>query len=86
MSHTNVYMTLTGKQNVTFDFCAAVATALGEPALKLFQLAGLMPVVPPLEDRTLRELSETMRDMTLEERDQIIDYARWLRRRNRSQT
>ena len=53
-------------------------------------MAGLlpdkMPLHPPPEEKSLREWLDIMRDMTPDERQHVIDYAKWLRRRNRNQT
>ena len=85
-SGANVSYVMTRKQRPTFDFCAAIAGPLGEAPEAMFRRAGLLPNMPPIQDATWRELSDIMRDMTPDERQHVIDYAKWLRRRNRNQT
>jgi len=83
ISHTNVYKTLTGKQNVTFDFCAAIARPLGETPEKLFRLAGLVAEVPAMEEKSVRELYEVIRALSRENREQITRIAALLLREQR---
>lgn len=58
--------------------------------MTLVRMAGLLPdsvpAYPPLEDKGLRDMLDLMRSLTPDERLQVIDYAKWLRRRNRNQT
>ena len=81
---------LNGERAPTVDVVGAIATALKEPPLTLIKMAGLLPdgvpPYPPLQDASIREISDLLRDMTPDERVQVIDYAKWLRRRNRNQT
>jgi len=85
VSRPTVSNVLMCKQTPSFEFCASVATALGEPPERLLRLAGLLPGPPmPPEDGSLRELIEIARGLSPEERQELREYALWRYRRRRA--
>ena len=77
---------MNGERAPTIEVVGAIAQAFGEAPEAMFRRAGLLPNMPPIQDATWRELSDIMRDMTPDDRQHVIDYAKWFRRRNRNQT
>lgn len=71
MATSTISMILGGQKKPGWDFCAAVAQALGEPPDKLFRMAGLLPSIPAsnaLEAELLhhfRQLDEEQRRTAL---------------------
>lgn len=59
------------KTRPTWDFCAAIARAFGEPPEKVFRIAGLLPAQPPAVEEEkeaiaiLRSLSPELRTVTM---------------------
>jgi transcriptional regulator with XRE-family HTH domain len=76
---------LTGSRNVGVDMANAIALGLGLPPDLVFRRAGLLPPQPgPERDPTLQELIEIMRNLSPDERREVVDYAlfRYRRRPN----
>jgi len=73
---------LSDKRAATWDFCAKVARALGEPPQVLFRLAGLL-TSPALDDATAQQILDTLQEMSPEERDEVLEYAKLRYRRTR---
>ena len=69
---------LSGSRNPGPDLCRAIARALNEPAEKVFRLAGLLPPLPASDDSTLQELLELARNLPPDQRQQALDYIRFL--------
>lgn len=69
---------LNGTRNPGPDLCLAVAKALGEPPEKIFRLAGLLPILPAgEEDQTLKEILDIAKNMSPENRQDLLSYARY---------
>lgn len=68
---------LTGDRNAGPDLCRAIAKALGEPPEKVFRIAGLLPALATTEDTALQELMELARNMSPEDRTELLNYARY---------
>jgi transcriptional regulator with XRE-family HTH domain len=78
ISQTAVSTVIAGQRKAGWDFCAAIAKALNESPLKVFQLAGLLPPTPLSEESPiLRELWNLVQDMPEAEREEILKYARF---------
>ncbi len=78
LSQTAISTVLSGQRQPGWEFCAAIARALGEAPEKVFRRAGLLPALPaPEDDATLRELVEYTRQLSREERTQVLQYAQW---------
>lgn len=73
-----VSQTLAGDRSPSNNFCLKVAQALGEAPEKLFRLAGILP--PSEDDPTITELNDMIRNMTPEQRKDMLKYARYLYR------
>jgi transcriptional regulator with XRE-family HTH domain len=60
------------------DICLAIAKALDMPPEEVFRKAGLLPDLPygPLEQMTLQELHDLMRNLTPRDRRDVLEYAR----------
>lgn len=67
ISHTTISQVIAEVRQPTWDFCASIARALGEPIDNVFVLAGLKrPPLPPVEEEKealgiLRSLSSSLR-------------------------
>lgn len=72
---------VTGDMPPSADFCIKVAQALGESPEKLLRLAGILPSAS--EDDTLQELIELARSLPPEDRQQLLDYVRFLYQRRK---
>jgi hypothetical protein len=61
------------------DFCIKIAQVLGEAPEKVLRLANILPQLPVSEDDpTLREINDTLRNMTSEQRQEALRYIRYL--------
>lgn len=76
---------LNGERRLGPDMALAIARALGVPPEVVFRKSGLLPELPgPERDPTFQELLEVVKNMSVEERQEILDYALWrFRRRDR---
>lgn len=73
---------LNGNREVGAKVAAAIAQALDMPADVVFRSAGLLPSQPgPDRDPSFQEITDIMRNMTREERREIVEYALWRFRR-----
>ena len=71
--------TLSGDMPPSADFCIKIAQALGEPPEKVLRLADILPQLPGPEDElTLEEITDTLRNMTPEQRKEALHYIRYL--------
>lgn len=78
VSQTAVSTVIAGQRKAGWDFCAAIAKALNESPLKVFQLAGLLPSTPLSEESPLlRELWNLVQDLPEAEREEILKYTRF---------
>lgn len=75
-----------GTRNPGPDIANAIAVGLGVPPDVVFRKAGLLPEQPgPERDPAFQEVWEIMRNMTADERREVVDYALWQFRRRRSE-
>jgi len=51
-SHTAVSSVLAGQRRAGWDFCVAIAKALGERPERVFRMARLLPALPQIEEET----------------------------------
>lgn len=73
---------LNGDRKAGPEVATAIADALDLSPEFVFRRAGLLPDLPPPErDPTFQELTEVMRNMSPDERREIVDYAIWRYRR-----
>jgi len=85
IAHTTIADVLSGQTNPTLKFCLAVARPLEFPSEMLIRKAGILPELQgPEEDITFGELLEVVRDLSIEERRDVLEYA-LLRRRLKGQ-
>ena len=75
--------TIRGKRKITPDVCLAIARALGEPIEHVMRLAGILPPQESSDDSTISELIELARNLPPDERQQALDYIRFLYQKRR---
>ena len=75
---------LNGSRKPGPDVCTSIANALGVSPETVFRAAGLLPKLPP-EDASFREILEAVRPMSVEEREEILEYVLWKQQRKKSQ-
>jgi transcriptional regulator with XRE-family HTH domain len=76
-----------GARNPGPDIASAIAKAFGIPPDVVFRKAGLLPAQPgPERDPSFQEIVDIMRNMTADERAEIVAYAQWQFQRRRSDT
>ena len=78
LSHTYIANTLTGKRNITFDFCAAIAKALKIPAIEAFYKTGLLTNSKSNQDEGL--LLSYYRDLNDNNKKQLLVIAEALQK------
>lgn len=85
LSSATVSRILNGDRNAGSDVALAIAKGLNLSADFVFRQAGLLPPQPgPDRDPSFQEIAEIMRNMTEDERREVVDYALYqFRRRNR---
>jgi hypothetical protein len=59
------------------DFCVKVAFAFGESPEMVLRLAGILPSLPEGEDPTIHEITELLKILSLENRQDILQYAKF---------
>lgn len=73
---------LSGIRNAGPDVALAIARALDLPPEQVFRKAGILPELPgPENDPTFRQLLDIARNMTPDERQELLDYALYRYRR-----
>lgn len=77
LSHSHVANVIAGNRNPTFEFCYAIAKALGEPPAKVFRIAGLFDSEPSPDDPTLEELSNLIKNLSPAARREVLAYVRF---------
>ena len=70
----NVYST---KAKPSEMVCQSIARALHEPPEKVLRLAGLLPPLPSVEDKSYGELVELAKELTIQERREVYDLMLW---------
>ena len=78
VSQAAVSSVLSGYRNAGADFCIKIAQALGESPEKVLRLAGILPPLSPSDDSALQELMELARTLPSDQRQQVLDYIRFL--------
>ena len=78
ISNALVSRIMTGDMPPSADFCIKVAQALGESPVLVLVLAGILPPQAPDDDSTLQETVELLRNLPPEQRQQALDYIRFL--------
>lgn len=69
---------LNGNRNPGPEVTLSIAKALGEPADKVFRLAGILPRLPGSEDdQVIKEIMDILKNMPPEDRQDVLDYARF---------
>lgn len=82
ISYTSVANVLSGERDPTWGFCASIAGPFDEPPINLFRMAGLLGDIPE-DDITLQELIAVIEGMDIEQRMEVIRYARYLLKEGR---
>ena len=78
LSQTAVSTVLSSQRQPGWEFCSAVARALGEVPERVLRRAGLLPPLPaPENDATLRDLVAYAKQLSAEERLMVLEYTRW---------
>lgn len=78
MATSTISMIFSEQSKPGWDFCLAIANALGEPPEKVFRLAGLLPRVAGNEDEQIaKELMEIFRNLSPQDQQDVLDFARF---------
>jgi len=86
LSQSLVSKTIAGERSASADFCVKVAVALNSSPESVLRLAGILPPAPPAsptDDSTLQELVELARTLSPDDRQQILDYVRFIMQKAR---
>jgi len=75
LSTGNMSLVMNGHHEPTFEFCAKVARALNLPPTLVMQKAGLLG--PPNRSSAFQELVTMLGDFSIEEQEDILDYAHY---------
>ena len=74
-----VSQVIAGNRGTGPEFCRSVARAFGLPAETVFRKAGLLPALQgPEEDVTFGELLDVVRNLSVEERVMVLEFAEFL--------
>lgn len=84
MSQATVSSVLSGYRNAGTDFCVKVARTLDVAPEKVLRLAGILPSAPASDDESLQELIELARNLSPEDRQEILEYVRFRYQRRKS--
>ena len=77
MSHVLVSKVISGDMKPSADFCIKVAYALEEPPEKLLRMAEILPPGPTSDDAALQELLDLARNLSPEDRQELLNFARF---------
>lgn len=80
VSQTFISQVLSGDAPPSVNFCHKIAQALNTPPETVLRLAGILPA-PTSEDSTLQELIDLARSLPPAERQQALDFIRFLLRK-----
>lgn len=84
VSRTLISRTLSGDMPPSADFCIKVAAALNASPIYLLQLAGILPedveIPTSVNDSTIQELVDLARNLTQDQREELVRFAHFLRR------
>jgi transcriptional regulator with XRE-family HTH domain len=81
ISHSLVSKTIAGDMPASADFCIKVAQTLEASPEMVLRLAGILPPTfpaSPSDDKMLQELVELARNLEPEDKQQVLDYIRFL--------
>lgn len=79
LSQSTVSSVISGNRNAGADFCVKVASALDVPPEMLLKMAAILPSdSPPLDDPTLQELIELAKNLSPNQRRELLRYTRYL--------
>lgn len=84
MSSAGFSLVVTGKNQLSMEFCVNLARALGEPPEKILRMAGFLPMVPPV-DPSIQEVVEVMKNLGASDREDVVAYAKLRYQRAQSQ-
>jgi transcriptional regulator with XRE-family HTH domain len=74
-----VSQVIAGNRGTGPEFCRSVARAFNLPAELVFRKAGLLPPLPgPEDDITFGELLDVVRNLSVEERVLVLEFAEFL--------
>lgn len=77
-SHSHISYVVNGKKEATFEFCNEVAKAFGEPAWRLFVMAGLMEPPGDVElDEETSVIVDIYRQMPRAHQHELYEYISW---------
>jgi transcriptional regulator with XRE-family HTH domain len=75
---------LNGTRRLGPDTAVKLARGLGIPPEEVFRKGGLLPDLPgPERDATFREILDVVRNMSVEERREVLEYALYRYRRQK---
>lgn len=77
LSHSLVSKTLSGEMKASPEFCIKVAEALELSPVLVLVKAGILPPQQPADDSIIQELVELARNLPREDRQELLDYARF---------
>lgn len=77
LAPSTVSMALGGQTKPGLDFCVGVSRAYGLPPEKVLRQAGLLPLIPDVEDYEIQRLIDLARSMPEAERKLLLEYAEW---------
>jgi len=82
LSTSAVHATVTGKNKITWEFCASVSKAFGVPTETVFRKAGLLSPIPNQEK--IKDLNDLAKNMSESDLDEVLFYARCRYQRGRN--
>ena len=83
LSQVQVSGVIAGQRSPGCDFCIKVAQALGESPVLVLVMAGILPPQETNDDSAISELIELARNLPPDERQQALDYIRFLYQKRR---
>ena len=75
VSQSAISLVLKGDRNPGNNFCDGIAKAFNIPPDDVYRIAGLLPMKPN-DDQTVSEITHIYHELTDENRDDLLDYAR----------
>jgi len=76
VGNSSITRILNGDRKAGPEICKSIAKALGYSEEYVFRAAGLLSPLPA-DEAPFREMAEIMRQLSLEERKRVIEYAAW---------
>ena len=75
VSQSAISLVLSGNRQPGTEFCDGIARAFKIPVDSVYRVAGLLPVKPS-DDETVSEITHIYHNLTDENREDLLDYAR----------